>query len=283
MKTNLTRRSFLISALGAGVAIPGYARLMEAGWLEVTEKRVRLRGLQKPLLLLHLSDLHAGEDTPFAVIEEAVALGMAKKPDLVCLTGDYISRGRLPDSDGFRSLMKPLAGAAPAVASFGNHDGGQWSESQGGVREMSPMRKTLEASGICCLLNESAVVEASGQTLNLVGMGDLWADQVRPEAAFAGIATGQAPTILLSHNPDTAEQLKSYQWDLMLAGHTHGGQVVVPLLGIAPYVPVEDRRFIAGLCPLGERLVHVTRGVGSILGIRFGCRPEVSLLELLPA
>ena len=71
----------------------------------------------------------------------------------------------------------------------------------------------------------------------------------------------------------------AYDWDLMLSGHTHGGQIIVPLYG-APFHAVSDRRYMAGLKPWGSRQIHVTRGVGNLLGVRFNCRPEVSLLEV---
>ena len=101
---------------------------------------------------------------------------------------------------------------------------------------------------------------------------------MRPETAFRELGPG--PVVAMSHNPDTKELLAGYPWNLMLSGHTHGGQVIVPLYG-PPIVPVRDLRYLEGLKPWGERLIHVTRGVGNLMGVRFGCRPEVAILELV--
>ena len=105
---------------------------------------------------------------------------------------------------------------------------------------------------------------------------------MEPAAAFAGIQHAGLPTVVLSHNPDTKDDLGAYPWHLMLSGHTHGGQVIVPLYG-PPIIPVRDRRYLAGLKPWGQRQIHVSRGVGNIMGVRFGCRPEVAVLDLRPA
>jgi predicted MPP superfamily phosphohydrolase len=100
-------------------------------------------------------------------------------------------------------------------------------------------------------------------------------------AAFPPAETGgEATRILLSHNPDTKEFLKFHPWDLLLCGHTHGGQVVLPGLG-APWTPVRDKRFIAGMYSWDNRWIHITRGVGNVHGLRFNCPPEVSLVTLL--
>jgi predicted MPP superfamily phosphohydrolase len=115
-----------------------------------------------------------------------------------------------------------------------------------------------------------------------VGVGDVWAGDLEPAGAFAQIRRGDIPTVLLSHNPDTKDAMADYPWHLMLSGHTHGGQVILPLYG-PPIVPVHDRRYIAGLKPWHDRQIHVTRGVGNLLGVRFACRPEVAVLDLEPA
>ena len=86
-------------------------------------------------------------------------------------------------------------------------------------------------------------------------------------------------TIMLSHNPDAKTALRDVPWDLMLCGHTHGGQITLPLLG-SPLAPIADKRFSEGLHTWDKRWIYVTRGVGSLLGMRFNCPPEVSILEL---
>ncbi|MCV4655473.1 phosphodiesterase, partial [Escherichia coli] len=81
-------------------------------------------------------------------------------------------------------------------------------------------------------------------------------------------------------NPDSKEVMRDEPWDLMLCGHTHGGQLRVPLVG-EPFAPVEDKRYVAGLNAFGERHIYTTRGVGSLYGLRLNSRPEVTMLELV--
>ena len=101
------------------------------------------------------------------------------------------------------------------------------------------------------------------------------------DLAFAGVPADD-PAILLAHNPDTKDVLADRPWDLMLSGHTHGGQVVLPIVG-ERFVPMRDKRFIAGLKQWNGRQVYVTRGVGNIDGVRVNCRPEVAILDLASA
>ncbi len=136
----------------------------------------------------------------------------------------------------------------------------------------------LAASGFRLLHNRSEVVKIKGQKLRMAGVGDLWNGEVDATAAFAGAAP-RIPTVLLAHNPDTKELLPDGPWDLMLCGHTHGGQVLVPVIGTR-FVPVRDKRFIAGLKHWNGRFIYITRGVGNLGGVRVNCRPEVSVLTL---
>ena len=87
------------------------------------------------------------------------------------------------------------------------------------------------------------------------------------------------PIIVLSHNPDSKDILGDYPWDMMLCGHTHGGQLYLPILG-TPFAPVKDHRYVHGLKAWNDRLIHTTSGIGNLFGMRFNCRPEVSLLTL---
>jgi predicted MPP superfamily phosphohydrolase len=105
-----------------------------------------------------------------------------------------------------------------------------------------------------------------------------WEWEIDAPRAFAGIDESRN-VVLLSHNPDSKDALDAFPWHLMLCGHTHGGQVIVPLAGPI-FAPVADKRYVAGLKPWGDRQIHVTRGVGNVGGVRFLCRPEASLLLL---
>ena len=125
------------------------------------------------------------------------------------------------------------------------------------------------------------MITINHQKLRMVGLGDLWSKQMRPEdVLFKRRLTEKIPVIVLSHNPDGNRSLAHYQWDLVLCGHTHGGQLRIPLIG-APFAPVKDDRYVEGLHNLNGRWIHVTRGVGNVHGIRINCRPQISLIEFV--
>lgn len=278
----LTRREFLLTlaALGAGAGA-GYVRLGEPNRLRVTRKTVPLPGRDgaDPLRILHLSDLHVHSRTSLARAERAVELGLRENPDLICLTGDYVT-GRLRDASPCARLLERLPGAAPTLACLGNHDGGAWSGPRGGYEDVSFVSRMVTDCGIRLLRNESAQVEVKGTAVEIIGFGDLWAAQMDAAAAFAPAAdTRGALRLLLVHNPDGKDAVRPYDWDLMLSGHTHGGQLVLPLLG-TPFAPVVDQRFVSGLHRWEDRWIHVTRGVGNLHELRFNCPPEVSVLEV---
>ncbi len=285
MKGNrlLTRRRFLASA---GVGVMGvatgaaYMRFIESGWLAVGRHQVPLAlRSERSLRLLHLSDLHASKVVSLDFIESALELGLSLKPDLICLTGDFVTR-QFGELERYARLLGRLSRAAPTFATFGNHDGGAWVGPRGGYASNRQVRELLAASGIALLHNSARAVAIAGESLRLVGVGDFWADEIDARAAFAAApAPSPTRTILLSHNPDSKDLVRAYPWDLMLCGHTHGGQLSLPLVG-EPFAPVRDKRFVKGLHSWDGRWIHVTKGVGNVGGLRFNCRPEVSLLTL---
>ena len=139
----------------------------------------------------------------------------------------------------------------------------------------------LRQAGIRALNNECVEVEVAGQRINLSGTTDLWSGPVSIEGLHD--APPDRLSVVLAHNPDTKDVLANYRWHLMLSGHTHGGQFRYPFIGGTPFCVVKDRRFIAGLNPWHGRLIHTSRGVGSIRGVREFCAPEVTILEIRPA
>lgn len=278
----LTRRRFLkASAVAVAGAIGGgaYARFVEPRWLAVREREVTLgRGrLASPIRVLHLSDLHWSDVVSLAFIEKAFTLGLELEPDLICLTGDYITAGTRRDLGDFMPVFSKLTAAAPCFAVLGNHDGGRWSARWGGFKDTRAMTKALEAAGVRVLADTATAASVRGASICITGTTDFWSDAFAPAPAFQS-GSGDV-TLVLAHNPDTKNAIGDYPWDLMLSGHTHGGQFALPLLG-TPFAPVRDHEYVAGLKPWKDRHIHVSRGVGNLHGVRFNCRPEVNVVVM---
>lgn len=265
----ITRRVFFGLGASAGPAL--WATRVEPDWHEVTVTSIRRPGFPR-LRILHLSDLHISDGLPAATLHRALEMGLAHKPDIICFTGDYVSNTVAFDEAGLRGIFRRAVQAAPTFGVVGNHDGGPWlARRLGGNPSSQPMQSLLASQGVQVLHNRSLDLPVG---VELVGTGDLFAGEF---GAFSGISA--SPRIVLSHNPDGKDRLTHHRWDLMLSGHTHGGQV---RLWPAPTVwaPVEDKRFLAGLYEWEGRHLFITRGAGSPKHVRFGCRPEVSILEL---
>jgi predicted MPP superfamily phosphohydrolase len=194
------------------------------------------------------------------------------------LTGDFITNQSGFNFAHYVSVLKKLAEAVPTFAVLGNHDGGAWASRRRGFGHHQLVKGMITSSGITFLHNTSTLISLNDRKLQLVGVGDLWAKEIDAKSAFSAV-TSDVPTVLLSHNPDSKEVLAPYPWQLMLSGHTHGGQVVVPFCGPC-FAPVDDKRYVAGLGRWRDRQIYVTRGVGNVGGVRFRCRPEISMVHV---
>ncbi|MES2695447.1 MAG: phosphodiesterase YaeI [Verrucomicrobiota bacterium] len=279
----LTRRRFLQS-LGAVTSIAAagavYTRFGEPRWLDVSTLRVgSTDGATPPVRIVHLSDFHASAVVPYAFIEDAISVALAQKPDAIALTGDFITN-HLPEPERYSKILSRLSALAPTFACLGNHDGGPWTRRAGGLPTIANTRAMLEAAGIVCLHNEAHALSLRGRWFQFIGVGDFWSEMCLPNEAFARVPTrGKAYRVLLNHNPDAKDRMQLHDWDLMLCGHTHGGQLKLPLFG-TPFAPVVDKRFVEGLHRWQGRWLYITRGIGNLHGMRFNCRPEVSVLDV---
>lgn len=279
-KRKISRKKFL-SALGfAGLGGLGYMRLIEPVFLGVGRHEVKIgkEAKRSPLKVLQLSDFHASSSVNLDFIAQSIQLGLDQKPDLICITGDFITQ-KYDRFEKYAEILKPLVNSAPTFAILGNHDGGEWVLKHHGYADTSQVRELISKAGITLLHNRAQAIRVHDWDLALVGLGDDWANECDATAAFAEMPTATT-TIVLSHNPDTKKKLKPYPWDLLLCGHTHGGQLCLPLIG-TPFAPVKDHRFVQGLHRWDDRWIHITRGVGNLFGLRFNCPPEVSLLTLV--
>ena len=220
-----------------------------------------------------LTDLHSSAVVPRWFLARAVSTALALEPDLILLGGDYLSHSTRYAA-GLVELLRPLAAPDGVFGVLGNHDhyvGAQL------------VREALEAAGVPELRNASTVMRRGAGMLGIAGVGDLRFDVIDFGATVAGLA-GEVPRVVVSHDPDVfAYWPPDIRLDLMLSGHTHGGQAHLPLLG-PPYVPSQfGFRFLAGHIREGDRQLYVSRGLGAITApFRWRCPPEVTLLVLHP-
>jgi len=277
----LERRRFLkrVALAGLGAGGLGAAGALDAfgiepRWVAVEQTAVPIRGLDREfdgLRLVLISDTHCGPWTRPAYVRKAVRLANAQYPDVVLLLGDYCHRHRRHIAPGIAPFGE-LRSAHGVFAVLGNHD--HWE----GADET---RRELERAGVVELTNCSTTIAKGTGRLAVGGVDDLWEGRQEPERAFAGV-DARTPRLLLSHNPDYAEALpEGVRVDLMLSGHTHGGQVWLPGIG-APLLPSRyGQKYRAGLVEGPRCPVYVTRGLGTITPpVRFLCRPELTVLTL---
>lgn len=276
-----SRRRFLSAAgaASASAAVGLYTWRVEPHWLEVVRRPLPIRGLPAALhgrTLVQLSDIHVGPRVDDDYVLDTFRRVAALAPDIVAVTGDYVSyHPRVFEQAGaiYRSLPK---GRLATVGILGNHDYGPgWAHPE----LAQQLVDLLQPLGITILRNAAA--DVSG--LRIVGLDDLWAHRFVPDRVLGAGASSDA-TVVLSHNPDTADLPRWNGYDgWILSGHTHGGQCKPPFLP-PPLLPVQNRRYTSGEFALdGQRRMYISRGVGHLLHVRFNVRPEVTLFTLTPA
>lgn len=294
-----SRRRFLFDGtLGIGcvstLAVGADATLVEPWDLRVTRYEIPIADLPAPLVglkLVQLSDTHLGPRIPASFIRDAVAQTLALAPDIVLLTGDYVHNG--PQwVEPAAKLFAPLAAPGRVVAGvLGNHD--WWAGGQRVADALTRMGVRMIDNARCFYdpRSRSFVADSTtphGECLCISGVGDLKEDHVDFRAALAGVPDAM-PRLMLAHRPDTAELPELHaprppRIDLMLCGHTHGGQVRLPILG-TPMVPSRyGSKYSAGLVQGPACRVLISRGVGmSIVPVRFGVPPEIVEITLTRA
>jgi uncharacterized protein len=271
--------------IGRNWARVSYGYGVEPTWLEVNYHDVPVADLPPAFAgyrIVQLSDLHCSRQVTPAYLAEAVALAQEQDPDLVVLTGDFVHRGYRYVEHAAEAVAR-LGARDGVYAVLGNHDFSV--RNALGFRRYRHLHRAvtraLTARGVRVLHNEAVALGRSGAALHLVGVADLWSRMCDLEQAFAGLDPA-LPRVVLAHNPRTIEQLDGRRCDLMLSGHTHGGQVHLPGLG-RPTLGKHARRLAAGMYRHGDALVYVNKGVGFGFRFRFGVRPEVAVLALQPA
>ncbi|NLE45650.1 MAG: metallophosphoesterase [Chloroflexi bacterium] len=274
----VTRRKFLgqISGCGGMLVLSaaggvGYMSAVEPRRLVLERVDVRVETLPSRLggfRIVQLSDIHCGPDVRAQDIARAVSMSIDLEPDLVVLTGDYVYQSA-SYADACAGELAPLARATQALACLGNHDC-----RRGAVKVAGALTK----AGIVVLRNEARCVRDG---LWVGGLDDALVGWPNVNRVLRQVPS-DATLLVLVHEPDYADVVAATgRVALQLSGHSHGGQVRIPLVG-APVLPILARKYPAGLYDLGQMRLYVNRGVGLTRpAIRFNCRPEVTLITLL--
>jgi len=275
----MNRRRFLkgatIATLGAPAAALGYG-LFEAGWFRIAESTIRVPNLPEAfdgLTVALLTDLHHGRYTSLHYIRTVVEATNSLRPDLIALGGDYAHAGRrwLPPCFEVLSTLKARLGVFGVL---GNHD--HWYDT-------SLTKEMMRKAGVAEVTNGGFWLLQGTSRLRIGGVDDYW-EGVQDIPSALGDAGDDDACILLCHNPDFVETITDRRVGLVLSGHTHGGQVVLPG-PYAPYVPSRyGTKYLHGLVATPHTQVYVSRGLATVgPPLRFGARPEISLLTLAPA
>lgn len=279
----MNRRTFVkVSAAAVGISGFGtvaYALGVEPHWLEIVQRDLPIDHLPSALegmRVAQFSDLHIGPQVSDEYLIDAFDRVRALKPDIVVITGDFISYRHARGGAQFAQLRDVLSqvpqGRLATLGILGNHDYGRdWSEDDVAARVVAE----AERAGVRILRNESQAVAG----LDIIGVDDLWAHRSDPTTALQG--RENAASLVLVHNPDTADE---HAWPAyrgwMLAGHTHGGQCKPPFLP-PPLLPVKNRRYVAGAVSVdADKTLYISRGVGHLIQARFNVRPEVPVFSL---
>ena len=272
------RRLTILFLLLALVSLGAWSVFVEPNRLVIHAEILNINGWPSSLdglKIAAIGDIHGG--SPFInenKLRDIVALTNAQHPDLIVLLGDYMVRSQFYRSqlapEQMTAILKDLNAPLGVFAVLGNHD---W------YFDGERVRKAFETDGIKVLENESAQLRDGNQLIALVGLADAWTRPQDIDGTIASVPTG-VPVIAITHNPDSFVQLPT-RVSLLLAAHTHGGQVNLPIVGRLIVPSNYGQKYAAGHVEENGKHLFVTTGIGtSILPLRFRVPPEIAILTI---
>ncbi len=281
----ITRRRFLKAGICGAAGLTLYAGEIARHWIEITRRDMVLRGLPAAfdgLRVAQLSDIHLDEFTEPFFLRQAIGCINALHPDLVFLTGDYVThqlgmhKFAVGEAWQCANILQELK-CRRIYAILGNHD------VLVGAKQVT---EALTANGITVLVNSYLPIERGGSRFWLAGLDEPGVGHPRPELAVPESIRNlpHEPVVLMCHAPDYADDLITHPAgqavNVMLAGHTHGGQVRLPFVG-ALVLPPLGKKYVEGSFTVGSMQLYVNRGLGTVgLPFRFDCPPEITLHTL---
>jgi predicted MPP superfamily phosphohydrolase len=277
----ISRRNFIRFAAGAGVAALGVDTvLLEPNRPHLVHKEIRLHRWPSRLdgfTIALLSDFHYDPYFSIHPIRSAVSTVNAIRPELVVLTGDFVTVPEFGEHDKGAASAEPCAELLSGLRSphglwavLGNHDV---------FTDPDRVTDALRKQKIRVLSNESVPIETNGGRFWLAGVDDVLGRTADLDKTLHDVPSGEA-TVLLAHEPDYADYVARHPVDLQLSGHSHGGQIRFPWIGPL-YLPDLAKKYICGQFQIGNLTLYTNPGIGTItLPVRMNCPPEVTLLTL---
>lgn len=276
-----TRREVLklsaASATVVGLSCLGYG-FETRNQVEVSRVAVKIVNLPAAfdgLTIVQLSDIHHGPYTGLDYIHRCVEITNGLNPDVIALTGDFTFGGR-KHVDPCAEVLGGLKARVGVYAVLGNHDY---------YVGASQVTRALKNAGCNVLIDALDRLDHRGEKLWLAGVDDLYYGSTDPKRLLRDVPR-EAPRVVLAHNPDFIEEFaaKDQHVDLMISGHTHGGQVRFPLIGAPQISSYYGQQYAMGLNHKDSMQIYTTRGIGTIhLPTRLACPPEIVLFTLRPA
>lgn len=264
------------ASAGVGTGLFIYASAVEPSIIEVEEIELTLPRLDPEFdgyKVVQISDIHAGPWMPRRRLERMVNIANEHAPDLVAITGDFITRVHLKAPHDVAPRLRQLRARDGVVSVRGNHD--YW-----GGRRSRMVDRMIHESGIRDLDNKVYTLRRGGAMFHIAGV-----DSVREHMDRLDLVLKKLPAegavMLLAHEPDFADRSAATgRFDLQISGHSHGGQVVVPFVG-PPRLPKLGRKYVEGLYYIGDMALYTNRGIGTIgVPFRFFARPEITFFTL---
>ena len=261
---------------GSGTALAGmYPLFIERYIITVNHYTIPVPKLPHEfhgMRVIHLTDLHYGPLMPLDILAKVIHKTNELEKDIVLCTGDYVRGAAAAQKiDGIWSVMTQLRAPEGVYTVLGNHD--HWASTEQSLH-------CLNSSGHINLRHKAVPLSRNGTTLWLGGAGDLWEDHVNLDQVLKDVPN-DACRIVLAHNPDTADTDYTTRVDLMISGHTHGGQVKIPLIG-TPILPVNNKAYTSGFIRSPKTNVFISRGIGwAGIPLRFNCFPEIAILSMV--
>jgi uncharacterized protein len=270
-------RGVAAAIVGAG-ALLLYAREVETRWVEVTSLSLVLRRLAPEFdgyRVVQIGDLHFDEWSEPGRLDGIVERINEADPDLIAITGDFASySARELDAGRLAGALGRLRARDARLAIVGNHDY---------LTGVGLVRRCLREAGLTELANDVCTVRRGDAALHVAGIDDVMEGRSRLDLVLSRLPE-EGAAILLAHEPDFADvSSTTRRFDLQLSGHSHGGQVRIPLLTRLALPPL-SQRYTSGLYRVGDMLQYTNRGIGFVnLRLRFRCRPEITVLTLRSA